>query len=166
MSSNNKNNNTELNIKMENEIKDKIKTQMRKAYWDLVIEDLKNNKPDLFIKIIIEIKEKLIYTAGTNKNLQNEFKEHLDEDFIGNKIKNGIFKFVELGKILNYVIEYIKIFQAPIHDKEVNDFNEKMMKIVNEENFYEYIPECIDFTINSLDRLIKEVDYYRKKFNL
>ena len=151
---------------MEKVFEDKIKTQMRKAYWDLVIEELKNNKSELFIKIIIEIKEKLIHIVGKNKDLKNEFREYLDEDFIANKINGGIFDFYELGKILNYITENIKNFQAPIHDKEVNDFNEKMMEKVNEEYFYEYIPECIDFTMKSLDRLIKEVDYYREKFNL
>jgi hypothetical protein len=151
---------------MEKVFEDKIKTQMKKAYWDLVIEELKNNKSDLFIKIIIEIKQKLIHIVGKNKDFKNEFSEYLDEEFIESKIKNGVFDFTELGKILNYVIEYIKQFQAPIHDKEVNDFNEKMMNTVNEENFYEYIPECIEFIMTSLDRLIKEVDYYREKFNL
>lgn len=151
---------------MEKVFEDKIKIQMRKAYWDLVIDDLKNNKSELFTKIIIEIKGKLIHIVGKNTDLKDEFKEYLDNDFIESKIKNGVFDFTELGKILNYVIEYVKKFQAPVHDKEVNDFNKKMMEIVNENNFYDYVPECIEFIMKSLDRLIKEVDYYREKFNL
>ena len=134
---------TEKESKM---LSDSIEKTLKKAFWDILEQDFKNNNYSQVSSIIKDIK---FYFCKINSSLENKMNEYLDDEFVSMYIETQ--NFVQLFETLKFCLIELKNLDAPFYDKQ------------NEE--YQHLTQNTENFIFILSFLLDRLDYifYLKK---
>lgn len=148
---------------MEEKISKQINETMRKAYCDILAQDMLSDNPDykLFINLYKEIKERLLKLVKKDSNTYKQIDQDFDIDLFKQMAENRIFHYEDLIKLVNNTFDWIKKMQTPSRDEILNEARIKVLSsnihnIVY--NFIEEIHKCIDY-------LYEDIAAYLEKIN-
>lgn len=102
--------------------KEIVKTNLENAYWDMMLEDLSNNKIDLLLLNYNEIKKMLLEMKD-----DDDTKEILDEDYLIQLLKNDLFEAKTLANQIEFIYHKMKIYGVPIYDKLLEKQKQELM---------------------------------------
>ena len=109
-----------------------IQTQMEKAFWDLITQDLKN-EPQSFTHLIIlitEIKTRLQQLTPHNTKLQIEIEEALDPEFLRTLFENKALDPNHFFRLIHFLLFKLKQYSSPSRDSMLEIFtNETLYKL-------------------------------------
>ena len=107
-----------------------IETQMKKAFYDLIIEKTACETPDFdwLIKLYSEIREGLISILKQGSDLRKEMEECFDIELFSQMIKNNAFGGEDMIKLINYTFNKLLQLGSPGRDKIYRERQEEILK--------------------------------------
>lgn len=157
----------EISIKLdENNSYDEFR---KNVFFDKLEKDLntttnEDNKYDGVIYLLNTIREKLTNLTPNRKDLKNYINEHIDINFIKQKIQNKVFNAMDLQSLLNFIIEQLKTLQAKSDDEELKNWMidiEKKYLSNKELNFHTYLPNILRNIIEKIEKVEDDVKSYK-----
>lgn len=140
---------------MSEKIQEQIKNSFRKAFFDLIDQNINSNNPDYewICKLYLEIKQKLLSFTRKDSKTYKLIDEQFDTVIFEQMIKNDVFDFVSLTNLINNTFDWIKKLQAPIRDEFLEQSRKKVLLSDPKHIVSNYICEthkCIEFLENDL----------------
>jgi len=157
----------EISIKLdENNSYDEFR---KNVFFDKLEKDLntttnEDNKYDGVIYLLNTIREKLTNLTPNRKDLKNYINEHIDINFIKQKIQNKVFNAMDLQSLLNFIIEQLKNLQAKSDDEDLKKWMIDIQKkyLSNKElNFHTYLPNILRSLIEKIEKVEDDVKSYK-----
>jgi len=136
-----------------------IKDTFDKAFWNIIKDDLQNNSPESFIKILQELKKNILHLVPecNNKNkLKKELDEYFDCEFIYKQLSGNSYTFKQFFNLCTYILGILEKLQAPKRTKLMK----QEWKKISDNN-----TESLDNYKNYLKFLFNEVDFIREDIN-
>ena len=116
-------------VKFEEEVKNSINKNIRKAYWDLFCKDIEKGKYERIKEIILDLKNVIKKCVPNSLEIASELDEYLDEEFISQKIKDNVFNNNDLHELTGYIILKLKAFQSVEEDNKTIEFEKELDNI-------------------------------------
>ncbi|KAK7247305.1 hypothetical protein RIF29_42186 [Crotalaria pallida] len=115
-------------------LEQKIKQTMEKAFWDVIIESVKQNQPnyDLIVKLVGEIRDEICDMAP--QSWKEDICAAIDLEILSQVLVSGNLDVDYLGKILEFSLVTLQKLSAPS--------NEEMMKATHQKLFSELSEMC------------------------
>nr|GMD74111.1 uncharacterized protein LOC109175489 [Ipomoea batatas] len=108
-------------------IKTKVRHTMDKAFWDGVIDSMKQNEPDYswVLKLIKEVQDEL---CKMSPSCRQDIVEKIDIDILSQMLNAGILDIDYLGRILEYSLLTLQNFCAPDDKDELKCAHQKLLQ--------------------------------------
>ena len=150
-------------------MEEQIKTQMYKAFWDLIETDLKS-EPQNFRHLMIlikEIKYKLKGFVPNRSDIHKEFDENLDINFLEHLFNEKSMNPNHFFELVKFIINKIKHFCAPHMDNDVKKWEKDVMLTMSTEIEYAFfIPYFFKKAYEYIDQIENDIkNFYEKKSN-
>jgi hypothetical protein len=116
-------------------MENQIKTQMNKAFWDLVDEKIgKDLDVDWLVRLYAELSTRLTRWLRPGKSLHTEITNAYDVKFFEQKVKNGAFDQAELLVLINTTFDYVRQIQSPERDQDLDNSKNEILKYTQEKD--------------------------------
>ena len=135
------------------DLSNKIKINMEKAYWDKIYEDMMNGNSISFGSLLEEISDKIIKLVPNNKRFINNFKEELNIYDIKIKIDDQNFMEEDFIICFKYIVNIISKLQSQSDDIKLENFKNDMLANIENDCYIHYIKEIFLFLNNHLDNI-------------
>uniref|UniRef100_A0A0E0DEL8 Uncharacterized protein n=2 Tax=Oryza meridionalis TaxID=40149 RepID=A0A0E0DEL8_9ORYZ len=150
----------------EKEFQAKVKATMGKAFWDLVTDSMRGDKPDYsqLINLVKEVRDSLHELAS--KELKEEILENIDLEILSQVLGSGSQDTRYLGQIMHYSLDMIRKLSAPAKEDEMKRSHEKLLNElaasseVNDNGISSFVIAVIKglrFTLEEIKQLQTEV---------
>jgi len=152
-------------IILDDKIYKQISKTVKKAYWDKFKEDLDSGDFSLVISLLKDIREMIFSLISNRQDLQEQFKNKLDYELIEQMINHNAMKVEDIYNIAIALIDYLKMLQAPIDDRDTEEWCNSITELFYKETitYGEILPA---FFCGIFDRLekIKErlINFYKE----
>lgn len=132
-----------------NKISIQIKEQMKKAFFDLIDENVNSEKPDyewitnLYSELLNRLASFLKINSRNYKLLQDEF----DVELFRQMITNDVFDQISMLKLVNNTYGWIQKLQAPARDSETDESKNRVLNSDPKNMISTFLKEihvCID----------------------
>ena len=109
-----------------------FKIQMKKAFYDLIIEKTSSDNPDFdwLVKLYSEIRDGLVNILKKNSKLRNEMEESFDVDLFSQMIRNNAFSGEDMIKLINYTFDKLLQLGSAARDKVVKERRDEILNLV------------------------------------
>ena len=128
-------NKTSIEKNKENNIKklnNKIEIQMKKAFYNLLIEKTSSENPDFdwLVKLYSEIRDGLTKILKQGSYLRNEIEESLDVELFNQMIRNHAFKGEDMIKLINYTFEKLLQLGSAARDNKIKERRDEILDVI------------------------------------
>ncbi|KAL6297528.1 hypothetical protein ACE6H2_005670 [Prunus campanulata] len=115
-----------------NNIQSKIRQTMEKAFWDGIIESVKQEEPnyDRIIQLMREVRDEICEMAP--QSWKQEIIEAIDVDILSEVLKSGNLDIDYLGRILEFSLVTLRRLSAPANDDEMMAIHQSLRKELDE----------------------------------
>ncbi|CAN6584543.1 unnamed protein product [Malus baccata var. baccata] len=115
-----------------NNVQSKIRQTMEKAFWDGIIESVKQDEPnyDRIIQLMMEVRDEICEMAP--QSWKQEIFEAIDVDILSQVLKSGNLDIDYLGKILEFSLVTLRRLSSPANDDEMMATYQSLRKELNE----------------------------------
>ena len=145
-----------------NQIKNIIKINMEKAYWDKIYEDMMDGNSNTFDILLTEISIKIKKLVPNNNAFIINFDEGLNKNNLLEKINKQVFIQDDFTILLKYIVSIIYKLQSPSDDKKLDDFKINILSKIEEGFFIHYIKDIFVYLNKHLDNIYdKKLKYMR-----
>lgn len=145
-----------------NQIKNIIKINMEKAYWDKIYEDMMDGNSNTFDILLTEISIKIKKLVPNNNAFIINFDEGLNKNNLLEKINKQVFIQDDFIILLKYIVSIIYKLQSPSDDKKLDDFKINILSKIEEGFFIHYIKDIFVYLNKHLDNIYdKKLKYMR-----
>ncbi len=139
--------------------RDIVKQNLENAYWDMMLEDLSNNKLDLLIENYQEIKKMLLEMKE-----DQDTKEILDKDYLIQLLENKLFEAKTLADQIEFIYHKMKLYGVPIYDKLLDKQKKELLDELLEKGLSnEMIVKVFRKTIPIVQNYLEIIRIYRKE---
>lgn len=141
-----------------------IKNNMTKAFWDNLYDELNKSKPNFLIvmPLLSDLKSMLMNCVPNRQDIHAEFNEYMNIEFIESMVKNEALDNEYIYKMIVYIISNIKKFQSKSEDKDTENWEKYILKILNE-NQLNYGKLFVEFFKKSFKK-VEKILYDSQKF--
>ncbi|KAJ0240970.1 T-complex protein 11 [Hirschfeldia incana] len=110
----------------------KVKETMEKAFWDGVMESMKQSQPDFswVIKLMNEVRDELCEISP--KDWKQEIVQTIDTDVLSQLLAAGNVDMGYLGNILEFSLGILLKLSAPANEEEIRSTHHKLMTELGE----------------------------------
>lgn len=119
------------NLQILKKISNVYETTIHKCFWDIVADDISNEKYDIVIKIFQDIKNELLALNSTEK-FKKEIDNNISIEHIQLLLDNKCFDLQEILNIANYMINALKNICAPAKIKIIENDWTNTYKLITE----------------------------------
>lgn len=115
-----------------NTLKEKVRETMEKAFWDGVMDSMKDNDSDFswILKLVREVRDELCDISP--QTWKQEISESIDIDVLSQVLRSGNLDMDYFGKILEFALVTLRKLSAPAHDDEMKATHHKFLKELGE----------------------------------
>ncbi|XP_074273348.1 uncharacterized protein LOC141596963 [Silene latifolia] len=112
---------------IESGVKAKLKEAMEKAFWDGVMESMRQEQPDLswVLKLLTEVRDELCEMSP--ESWRQEISDAIDIDILTQVLRNGTLDINYLGKIMEYALITLQKLSAPANDDEMKNAHQNLL---------------------------------------
>ncbi|GKV09151.1 hypothetical protein SLEP1_g20695 [Rubroshorea leprosula] len=116
----------------ENSFKGKVRETMEKAFWDAVMDSMKQDKPDFswIIKLIKEVRDKLCEMSP--QSWRQEIVDTIDIEILTQVLRSGALNVDYLGKVLDFALVTLRKLSSPAKDIEIQITHQNLLKELQE----------------------------------
>ncbi|XP_039015011.1 uncharacterized protein LOC120145187 isoform X3 [Hibiscus syriacus] len=114
--------------KEQNGIKEKIRETMEKAFWDGIMESMRQDNPnyDRVIDLVKEVGDEICEMAP--KSWREEIMDTIDLEILSQVLKSGNLDINYLGRILGFALSTLQKLSSPANDDEMKAANQMLLK--------------------------------------
>jgi hypothetical protein len=111
----------------EKEFQKKVRETMEKAFWDMVTDSIRGDKPDYsrLINLVKEVRDSLHELAP--KEWKEEILENIDLEILSQVLGSGSQDAQYLGKILQYSLDMVRKLSAAAKEDEMKKTHDKLL---------------------------------------
>jgi hypothetical protein len=136
-----------------------VKEHLVTAYWDMMKDELTENKYDMMMKNYLLIKNILLEMRE-----DQDTKEILDEKYIQQLLDNHLFTSETFISQIDFIFHKIKIYGNPIYDKIIEKTKNNIIQEIKEKGMSPtLVTDVFKKTIPVLQNYIEIIRIYRKK---
>lgn len=123
---------TNSGLEHQNDIKEKVKMTMKKAFWDGVMESVEQNKPNYaqVYELVRELRDEICVMAPGS--WKEEIFESIDLDILSQVLNSGNLDISYLGKILEFALITLQKLSAPAKLDELKISHQKFLADLSE----------------------------------
>ncbi|KAK8568114.1 hypothetical protein V6N12_006678 [Hibiscus sabdariffa] len=112
----------------QNGIKAKIRETMEKAFWDGIMESMRQDKPDYdrVIDLVKEVRDEICEVAP--KSWREEIIDTIDLEILSQVLRSGNLDIDYLGRILGFALNTLQQLSSPANDDEMKAANQRLLK--------------------------------------
>ncbi|KAF7009275.1 hypothetical protein CFC21_023833 [Triticum aestivum] len=112
---------------IEKDFQDKVRETMEKAFWDVVTDSMRGDKPDYsqLINLVKEVRDSLYDLAP--KGWKEEIYENIDLEILSQVLESGSQDTQYLGQILQYSLDMVRKLSAAAKDDEMKASHDKLL---------------------------------------
>ncbi|KAE8726441.1 hypothetical protein F3Y22_tig00006888pilonHSYRG00016 [Hibiscus syriacus] len=112
----------------QNGIKAKIRETMEKAFWDGIMESMRQDNPnyDRVIDLVKEVRDEICEMAP--KSWREEIIDTIDLEILSQVLKSGNLDIDYLGRILGFALSTLQKLSSPANDDEIKAANQRLLK--------------------------------------
>ncbi|KAL5215428.1 hypothetical protein ABZP36_006829 [Zizania latifolia] len=154
----------------EKDFQHKVRETMEKAFWDVVTDSMKKDKPDFsqLINLVREVRDSLHELAS--KELKEEILENIDLEILSQVLGSGSQDTQYLGQILQYSLDVVRKLSAPAKDDAMKKSHDQLLSElatsseVNDNGISSFVIAVIRglrFTLEEIKQLQAEVSKAR-----
>ncbi|XVE66931.1 hypothetical protein DITRI_Ditri08aG0119400 [Diplodiscus trichospermus] len=112
----------------QNSIKAKIRETMEKAFWDRIMESMREDEPnyDPVIDLVREVRDEICGMAP--RSWREEITDAIDLEILSQVLKSGNLDIDYLGRILEFALITLQKLSAPANDDEMKAANQRLLK--------------------------------------
>ena len=151
-------------IKLDDKIYKQITQTVKRAYWDKFKEDLDSGDFSLVISLLKDVRKIIFSLIPNRSDLQEQFNNKLDYELIEQMINHNAMKVEDVYNISIALIEYVKMLQAPIDDKDTEEWCNSITDLFYKETitYGEILPAFFSGVFERLEK-IKErlIEFYK-----
>ena len=151
---------------MNTQLEKQIEETMKKAFWDLIKSDLKNDPQqfDHLVILIQEIRDKFKSFTPNRNDIATELDDVLDDSFLKHLFVEKSLDPSHFLKLIFFLVEKIKSYSAPYLDNDIKLWEENVNAKLQVEIIYaEFIPYFFEKLYYFLDLIEKDIKIYFKK---
>ncbi|KAL6501274.1 hypothetical protein OROHE_024921 [Orobanche hederae] len=106
----------------------KIKEAMEKAFWDGIVDSVKQDKPDYsrVVELMKEVRDGI--SALAPRSWRREITEAIDLEIFTQVLNSGKLDIDYLGKILEYALITLRRLSAPAYEDELKEKHQQFMR--------------------------------------
>ncbi|KAF2293834.1 hypothetical protein GH714_005049 [Hevea brasiliensis] len=105
----------------------KIRETMEAAFWDGVMESIKQDEPaDRVVELVREVRDGISEMAP--ESWKQQIDEAIDLDILSQVLKSGTLDIDYLGKILEFAFSTLQKLSSPAHEEEMKVTYHKLLK--------------------------------------
>ncbi|CAN6275744.1 unnamed protein product [Urochloa humidicola] len=111
----------------EEEFQKKVRETMEKAFWDMVTDSIRGDRPDYsrLINLVKEVRDSLHELAP--KKWKEEILENIDLEILSQVLGSGSQDTQYLGKILQYSLDMVRKLSAAAKEDEMKKSHDKLL---------------------------------------
>ncbi|MBA0739086.1 hypothetical protein Gogos_012384, partial [Gossypium gossypioides] len=111
-----------------NSIKAKMREIMEKAFWDGIMESMRQDEPDFdrVIELVREVRDEICELAP--RSWREEITDAIDLEILAQVLKSGNLDIHYLGRILEFALITLQKLSAPANDDEMKAANQRLLK--------------------------------------
>lgn len=111
----------------EEEFQKKVRETMEKAFWDMVTDSIKGDRPDYsrLINLVKEVRDSLHELAP--KEWKEEILENIDLEILSQVLGSGSQDPQYLGQILQYSLDMVRKLSAAAKEDEMKNSHDKLL---------------------------------------
>ncbi|XP_022763291.1 uncharacterized protein LOC111308884 isoform X2 [Durio zibethinus] len=112
----------------QNSIKAKIRETMEKAFWDGIMESMRQDKPnyDRVIELVREVRDEICEMAP--QSWREEITDAIDLEILSQVLKSGNLDIDYLGRILGFALITLQKLSASANDDEMKAANQRSLE--------------------------------------
>ncbi|KAJ6805750.1 uncharacterized protein M6B38_177680 [Iris pallida] len=156
--------------KEENGIKAKVKETMERAFWDGIMEALKEDSTDCsrIVGLVKEVRDELKEMAP--QNWKKEILDRIDLDILSQLLESGTKDTKYLGRILEYALVMVQKLSAPAKETEMKKSHKELLSeltsIAQSDDkhinyFFIAVIKGLRFVLEEIQTLKKEISIAR-----
>ncbi|GAV61186.1 Tcp11 domain-containing protein [Cephalotus follicularis] len=112
----------------QNSVTGKMRKTMEKAFWDGIMESMKQNEPDYdrIVQLMKEVRDEICEMAP--QSWKEGIIEAIDPEILSQVLKSGSLDIDYLGKILEFALVTLQKLSAPANDDELETTHQRLLK--------------------------------------
>ncbi|KAE8716692.1 hypothetical protein F3Y22_tig00110109pilonHSYRG00033 [Hibiscus syriacus] len=111
-----------------NSLKAKMREIMEKAFWDGIMESMRQDEPDFYrvIELVREVRDEICELAP--RCWREEITDAIDLEILSQVLKSGKLDISYLGRILEFALITLQKLSSPANDDEIKAANQRLLK--------------------------------------
>ncbi|KAK8364309.1 hypothetical protein V6Z12_A03G221700 [Gossypium hirsutum] len=111
-----------------NSIKSKMREIMEKAFWDGIMESMRQDEPDFdrVVELVREVRDEICELAP--RSWREEITDAIDLEILAQVLKSGNLDIHYLGRILEFALITLQKLSTPANDDEMKAANQRLLK--------------------------------------
>lgn len=134
-----------------------IEGNIKKAYWDIMKEDLEKEPPETLslINNLKELKSLVVSCVNQKIELRKDINKVIDEELIEQMIRHNAYNYGDLENIVKYVNDLLWKFQAISEDDNTRQYEKELKeKMDNRENIIDALIFFLSSVIPKFENIL------------
>ena len=127
-----------------------IEKRINKSYWDVIIYELVAGDYNKLCEMLQKLSDLTLAFIPSRKDLQEEFLEHVDVDFLKQQFTHKVFYQQDFITLFTYWIDWAKRLGAAADDHKMDELRDFLITETANRSYIYVLPYCYDQLYNHL----------------
>jgi hypothetical protein len=153
-------------LMIDDKVYEQIEKTMKKAYWDKLKEDIENEDFSMITSLLIDVRDMIFQLIPNRQDIREEFNGKCDLELVEQMITQKAMDVKTVYSIALMFIEYLKMLQAPIDDKDTQEWCDGITNLFYTENitYGDILPAFFSGMFKRLEKIKQQLyDFYNPK---
>tara|TARA_B100002049_G_scaffold233240_1_gene213569 strand:- start:2274 stop:3434 length:1161 start_codon:yes stop_codon:yes gene_type:complete len=151
---------------IDDKVYEQIERTMKKAYWDKLKEDIENDDFSMITPLLTDVRTMIFQLIPNRPDLREEFDSKIDLELVKQMITHKAMDVKTVYSIALTLIEYLKTLQAPIDDRDTQEWCDSITNLFYTENisYADILPAFFSGMFQRLEKIKQQLhDFYNPK---
>ncbi|KAF1875963.1 hypothetical protein Lal_00006594 [Lupinus albus] len=148
-------------------VEQKIKQTMEKAFWDIILESVKQNQPnyDLIVQLMGEVRDEICDVAP--QSWKEDIFAAIDLKILSQVLISGNLDVDHLGKILEFSLVTLQKLSAPATEETMKATHQKLFSQLSEmcQSGDESNNSCVMTLVKGLQFVLEQIQTLKKEIS-
>jgi hypothetical protein len=153
-------------LMIDDKVYEQIEKTMKKAYWDRLKEDIENGDFSMVTSLLTDVRDMIFQLIPNRQDIREEFNGKCDLELVEQMITHKAMDVKTVYSIALMFIEYLKMLQAPIDDRDTQEWCDGITNLFYTENitYSDILPAFFSGMFQRLEKIKQQLyDFYHPK---
>ncbi len=151
---------------IDDKVYEQIERTMKKVYWDKLKEDIENDDFSMITSLLTDVRTMIFQLIPNRQDIREEFNDKFDLELVEQMITHKAMDVKTVYSIALTLIEYLKTLQAPIDDRDTQEWCDSITNLFYTENisYADILPAFFSGMFQRLEKIKQQLhDFYNPK---